>query len=140
MFRSRIRVEPIPPTMEAEMADVISKMERLQAPPEVRPYAPPQHADRVSATSQVMCDAIEKVFVDTAAGLDASVEELAAKLHNIDAGVHAFKEAMRGAADELKRRVEEVMFRFEDIASKLQQSPFNGELPKFLEPTEQAQD
>jgi hypothetical protein len=100
---------------------------------DIKRYAPPQHSDRVSATSKIMCDAIEKVFQDTAGGLDARVAELKSKVDEIDEGVTAFKEAMRNAASGLIDRVSEVMAHYEDITAKLQESPFNGEMPKFLE-------
>jgi hypothetical protein len=116
------------------MAEYVAKMERpVERPAEaIRHYAPPQHADRVSATSRIMCDAIEKVFNDTAAGLDDRVAELKTKVAEIDDGVNAFKAAMGAAANSLIERVTEVMAHYEDITEKLQQSPFNGTLPKFL--------
>jgi methyl-accepting chemotaxis protein len=80
-----------------------------------------------------MCDAIEKVFIDTASGIDTRVSELKAMVSEIDEGVNAFKEAMRNAANSLVERVQEVMAHYEDITAKLQESPFNGDMPTFLE-------
>jgi methyl-accepting chemotaxis protein len=142
MFRNRIRVElqpPEPPTLEDEMAEFVAKMERsVDRPAEaIRHYAPPQHADRVSATSQAICDGIDKVFAHTVDGTQERIDELARKVEELDRYHQKVKETMRVAADGLKERVQEVMSNLEDITLKMQESPFNGALPKFLETSDE---
>jgi hypothetical protein len=131
----KVRVEPPPPTMEEDMDGVLRER--------IKQYAPPQHADRISATSKIMCDAVRKVATDTGSSLDERVTELHARVKDVIAhvaviedGVSAFKQAMQTEAGALISKIEGVLANYEDIAAKLHQSPFNGESPKFLEKEE----
>jgi hypothetical protein len=127
----KVRVEPTPPTLEQDVDGALRER--------IKQYAPPQHADRISATSKIMCDAVRKVATDTGSSLDERVAELHARVKDvvahvavIEEGVNAFKEAMQVEANTLVSKIEGVLANYEDIAAKLQQSPFNGDVPKFL--------
>jgi hypothetical protein len=127
----KVRIEPPPPTLEQDMDGALRER--------IKQYAPPQHSDRISATSRIMCDAVRKVATDTGSSLDERVAELHARVKDvvqhvavIEDGVNAFKQAMQVEADTLIAKIEGVLANYEDMAAKLQQSPFNGELPKFL--------
>ena len=135
-----MRVEPTmpaAPTVEEGMKQILSRV--ADVADEVRQYAPNVHPDRVSHTSRLMCEAIHKVFEDTASGIDQRVVELRGRVDEIERGAVAFKKAMRESAEILISQVQEVMLHYEDITDKLQQSPFamakTPKAPAAEEPT-----
>ena len=79
-------VEPrAEPTMEEDIASAVMTMKQ---------YAPPNHADRISSTSKVMCDAVRKVLTDTGSSLDERVAELHARVKDVQ--VRQVEDPLRG--------------------------------------------
>ena len=95
-------------------------------------YAPPIHPDRISATTRIMCDAIDKIFENTATGVDLRIADLSTKVEEIVRYVDEFKSNMRGAADDLINKIKVAMAHYEDITAKMQDSPFNS-VPKLVD-------
>ena len=97
-------------------------------PEEVRHYAPPFHPDRISDATKTMCEAIDRIYLNTADELDARVAEFKAKVAEIEECVRGFKLGMREAGDDLLGRIKMAMGHCEDLTAKMQESPFNRPL------------
>jgi hypothetical protein len=105
--------------------DYTTEAHEQEYPPEVKPYAPPFHPDRISDATKTMCEAIDKIYLNTADELDARVAEFKAKVAEIEECVRGFKLGMREAGDDLLGRIKTAMGHCEDLTAKMQQSPFS---------------
>jgi len=97
----------------------------IDTPQEVKSYAPPFHPDRISDATKTMCEAIDRIYLNTADELDARIAEFKAKVAEIEECVRGFKLGMREAADDLVGRIKTAMGHCEDLTAKMQESPFN---------------
>ena len=120
------RIEPILEVGDALEADLRAKTQEVAE--QVKAYAPALHPDRISATTRIMTDAIGKVAEDAAARIDARVAELDARVIDIKKGAVIFKEMLKQGAEKLSNQVELAMAQYEDLQSKMQESPF-GPMP-----------
>jgi len=108
------RVPRIEPTLEDDMAREVNAVAA-----EIKAYAPSVHPDRVSHTTRIMTQAIQKVA------------ELRAKVEDIAKGSETFKQALHAAATALNKQIEVAMAMHEDLSRKLQESPF-GAMPAVV--------
>lgn len=116
-------------TLESEMAEVIQNLKPVQ----VHEYAPPQHTDRISASAQIMCDGIDKLFAGASADNQKVVDQCETALDEMKRFKTLVDQGMREAADGLKKHLCHVMSLLEDGTTKMQQNPFNGDIPKATE-------
>ena len=122
--------KPAEPSLEQGMADTIADLKL--AP--VRDYAPPDHHDRISASAQIMCDGIDKLFAGASEDNQKIVDAAEAALNDMKRFKTMVDDGMREAADGLKKHLCHVMALLEDGTAKMQHNPFNGDVPKFIAP------
>lgn len=125
-------LEPVvQPTLEDDVKQALRSAEAT------RSYAPPKHPDRISASAQIMCEGIDKLFAGASEDNQKIVDEAEAALNDMKNFKAQVDDGMRRSADGLKKHLCHVMALLEDGTSKMKQNPFNGDVPKFLEHQQQ---
>ena len=139
---------------------------RDYVPPNHPDRQPVIHPERISETTKIMCQAIDQIFTATAEGVDGRIkqfrtsvekieasvasfkdelaagvdkitDEMHARVPEVEHGASEFKDRMRSRADELIHQIQTAMAHYDDVSTKMHDSPFNtppaAALPKFLE-------
>ena len=112
----RKSTEPKLPTLEEDMAEAVANMK----------YAPPDHADRISATAKVMADAVRAVAAETRKDLTnhmtdlrTRVQDIVQHIATIEEGVEVFNREMDAEIDTLVAKIQAVLAKFEETKAKL---------------------
>ena len=116
-----------PFSIENEMRDLIEAGERTP-PPGPETFAQPDHPGRLSATTKIMCDAIDEVCTASEKQVGAQITELKTKLTEAESLFAEFKTNMREAADLLKEQITGTMGQYEEVISKMQDSSFGRKM------------